>query len=303
MRAILIDPEKKTLTEIEVKGDGDIDEIYKLLHCNRFASGAKLSGSIEEGFDSIWVSDDYLEDRDDPRFWFQVDADHNPPTSFPLAGLGLAHGTDDEGRMCDVKISVADLASRITFTRRKFRGFEVRKGRGKLGGLPVHELVSVTVNAPIIDGAEEDLAKTKRPESWNAKMLISGAPLITDEQFEKLLANAPPSFAEMETHDPIPVVKIFLPHIRWLLVWIYPDDHDRTFAIARLGNHPPKAGDVLLSEIVQTRLGTIMPATSISILISHGPTTCCATSSVGDTTHRERTRQNTAATQSSEACQ
>jgi hypothetical protein len=94
-----------------------------------------------------------------------------------------------------------------------------------------------------------------RPESWNAKMVISGEPLITDEQFEKLLANAPASFAEMEHHDPIPIVKIFLPHVRWMLGWIYPKDRDRTYAIVKFGNETPEEGDVLLSEIVQSRLG------------------------------------------------
>jgi hypothetical protein len=42
-----------------------------------------------------------------------------------------------------------------------------------------------------------------RPESWNATMVLSGEPLITDEQFEKLLANAPASLEEMEHHDPV----------------------------------------------------------------------------------------------------
>jgi hypothetical protein len=97
---------------------------------------------------------------------------------------------------------------------------------------------------------------TNRPESWNAKMVLSGEPLITDEQFEKLLANAPTSLEEMETHDPIPVVKIFLPHIRWILAWIYPHDHDRAFAVVQFGKERPEAGDVLLSEIVRCRLGS-----------------------------------------------
>ncbi len=97
---------------------------------------------------------------------------------------------------------------------------------------------------------------TNRPESWNAKMVLSGEPLITDEQFEKLLANAPASLEEMETHDPVPVVKIFLPHMRWILAWIYPDDRDRAFAVAQFGSERPEAGDVLLSEIVQSRLGS-----------------------------------------------
>jgi hypothetical protein len=95
---------------------------------------------------------------------------------------------------------------------------------------------------------------TKRPESWNAKML-SGAPLITEEQFQQLLANAPKSFAEIEHHNPIPVVKIFLPHLRWILAWIYPDDLDRAFAIVRYGTNHPESGDVLLSDIVRSRLG------------------------------------------------
>jgi hypothetical protein len=94
-----------------------------------------------------------------------------------------------------------------------------------------------------------------RPESWNAKMVLSGEPLITDEQFDKLLANAPASLEAMETHDPVPVVKIFLPHIRWILAWIYPHDRDRAFAVVQFGNERPEAGDVLLSEIVSCRLG------------------------------------------------
>jgi hypothetical protein len=86
-------------------------------------------------------------------------------------------------------------------------------------------------------------------------MVLSGEPLITDDQFEKLLANAPASLEEMEHHDPVPVVKIFLPHIRWILGWIYPDDRDRAYAVVKFGNDNPEAGDVLLSEIVRSRLG------------------------------------------------
>lgn len=95
-----------------------------------------------------------------------------------------------------------------------------------------------------------------RPESWNAKMPLSGKPLITDEQLKQLVANAPKSLAEMEHHDPVPVVKIFLPHIRWLLCWIYPNDLDRAFVVAQLGVNKPEAGDTMLSDIVASRLGT-----------------------------------------------
>ena len=95
-----------------------------------------------------------------------------------------------------------------------------------------------------------------KPESWNAKMLISGEPLITDAQFEKLLANAPKSLAAMQRHDPVPIVKIFLPHVRWILGWINPNDLNRAFGIMKWGNRKPEAGDFLLSDIVNSRLGS-----------------------------------------------
>ena len=47
--------------------------------------------------------------------------------------------------------------------------------------------------------------------------------------------------------------------MRWILGWIYPDDRDRAFAVVKLGNKKPEAGDVLLSDIVRARLGTLSP--------------------------------------------
>jgi len=56
MRAILIDPERRTLTEIQLEDD-DYRKIQATLRCRSFTTGAHLSGSIEEGFDAIYVSD------------------------------------------------------------------------------------------------------------------------------------------------------------------------------------------------------------------------------------------------------
>jgi hypothetical protein len=147
-----------------------------------------------------------------------------------------------------VRISVEELAKRITFTRRKFKGFITETTENGC---------MITVNAPIIDDGESvSVSTTRRPESWNAKMPLNGRLLITDEQFERLLANTPPKSPEkMKHHDPIPVVKIFLPHIRWLLVWGYPDNLDRFFCVAQFGTKEPKPGDVYFSDIVKARLG------------------------------------------------
>jgi hypothetical protein len=145
MRALLIDPGRRTVTEVNLEDD-DYRRIRTVLCCRSYTSGAHLRGSIEEGFDAVYVSDDPLEQRDDPRFWFQIDADRDPPGSFPIAGPGLAMGVDTEGEGCDVRISAAELAARITFTERKFRGFTRRK--------TPHGLV-VGIKAPIIDGTNE----------------------------------------------------------------------------------------------------------------------------------------------------
>jgi len=66
MRAILIDPETKTFTEIQIADE--IAGIQKVLRCGRFTTGGRpLRGSLSTGFDTLYVSDDNLEDREGPR--------------------------------------------------------------------------------------------------------------------------------------------------------------------------------------------------------------------------------------------
>ena len=96
-------------------------------------------------------------------------------------------------------------------------------------------------------------APDQRPDSWNCKML-SGEPLITHEQFEKLLANGRPKTAG-EMLEIVPVVKIFLPHVRWLLVNIDPNNLDQVFAVMQWGQKKPEAAMMHLSDIVNARLG------------------------------------------------
>ncbi len=113
MRAILIDPDKRTFVEMQVGYDeGDYETV---LSCECFTTGAFLNGC-----DVVYVSDDDMDDRDNPRFWFQVDADRSPPSSFPIGGLGLVVGIAGD-RAADAKISIDEMAKRITFTERKFR--------------------------------------------------------------------------------------------------------------------------------------------------------------------------------------
>jgi hypothetical protein len=168
VRAILIDPEARTFSEVQL-GEG-IDKIQELIGCHSFTTGSRpLNGSMRQGFDTLYVSDDYLEDRDDPRHWFQVDVDRDPPSSFPIAGRGLVVGVDEQGAASDARISLAELTARIAFTQRKFRGFEVTQhdfATSLARGDQFVPLVSVTLKAPLIEGTDEDSQpKNERPES------------------------------------------------------------------------------------------------------------------------------------------
>ena len=58
MRAILIDPEKRTINEIQLhpKGDNDISIYHEALGCRSFENGSRpLNGSMMEGHDTLYV--------------------------------------------------------------------------------------------------------------------------------------------------------------------------------------------------------------------------------------------------------
>jgi hypothetical protein len=61
-----------------------------------------------------------------------------------------------------------------------------------------------------------------------------------------------------EAVDLKPVVKLFLPHVRWLLVGLDADS-DRVFYVSRVGAKPPEIGVAALSDIVGSRLGILTP--------------------------------------------
>jgi hypothetical protein len=153
-RAYLIDSKSQTITEVKV-GKG-LPAIYDILKCKHItASGKARRGNITAGFDSIFVSDEDIEGRspEETKYWFQVDADRNPPSSYPICGRGLVHGADKLGEMCDVTISIAEVRSRITFTQRRFQGFEVTHGFTEV--FERVPMMSVSPVAPIVDGAAE----------------------------------------------------------------------------------------------------------------------------------------------------
>ena len=145
MRAFVIDPEHRTVTEITTTGDWDA--IRDLLNTYRIAIAAPALVSYSDGGADAMYYDDYQDEAlEDPRHWYQIDADLHSRLSPPRAGralvIGVDHGkpypADDGvafyedlvgpdyrgGEHCDARISVEDLTARVTFTRRVFRDYE-----------------------------------------------------------------------------------------------------------------------------------------------------------------------------------
>ena len=59
--------------------------------------------------------------KGDPKFWFQIDADRERPSTFPIPGRGLVIGVTIDGGWIDTRLSLEELTARVTFTRRKFK--------------------------------------------------------------------------------------------------------------------------------------------------------------------------------------
>ena len=104
MRAILIDPVKKTVTEVEYSGP--IAQIYEFIHAGCFCLAGSLVNVLPETFDHR--SDDMFVDDEglfDPKYgWFKW---KGYPT--PLAGYGFLLGTDHVGDSIAAKSKIEDL--------------------------------------------------------------------------------------------------------------------------------------------------------------------------------------------------
>jgi Domain of unknown function (DUF3846) len=100
MRAILIDPVERTITEVE--HDGNYKSIYPQLGCDLFTC------VYLENDDAIFVDDEGL--LKGGQHFFKVNTYPQP-----LAGRGLILGCDADGETVGATISLAEITERITF--------------------------------------------------------------------------------------------------------------------------------------------------------------------------------------------
>jgi hypothetical protein len=116
MRAILIDPKKQNLTEVQICDD---DKEHQTILRSKSITRAGHLCRYDNGLDALYVSNDPYEDGDGgggPQlFFFFLNIDHDPPKLEDVHGLGLAFGTDLKGNVVDLRISVEELRKRIRF--------------------------------------------------------------------------------------------------------------------------------------------------------------------------------------------
>lgn len=101
MKAILIDPISKTVSEVEHAGD--LESIYKLLDCSMFEAPIRYPND-----DAMYCDEEAWMHLKEPYAGFMF-----PNWSYAILGKGLILGSTDEGEEADCQSSVDDFKSII----------------------------------------------------------------------------------------------------------------------------------------------------------------------------------------------
>lgn len=102
MKAILIDPFARTISEVEY--DGDYKSIYGFIDCDTF-------DCVRIGFNdaAIFVDDEGLINDKEQEFFVWKGFDQ------PLAGKGLILGADEDGGAVSPELTVEEAKAHITW--------------------------------------------------------------------------------------------------------------------------------------------------------------------------------------------
>lgn len=105
MRAILINPENQTVTEIQISDD--YREIYKALGCETFTAPV------------VYNNEDVLYCDDEGLFVPQKGGVIMDDWAYPILGKMLVIGCDDEGNSVDAKSTIEFFTKKITWLNEK----------------------------------------------------------------------------------------------------------------------------------------------------------------------------------------
>ena len=129
MRALLIDPKERSVTEVQ--NSGELSDTTRLLECETPTN----LGWLDKG-DTLWIDDDGM--RKNPRHFFAVNG------GCEIAGKGLVIGIDAEGNDCDATVAIADLLARLKFLWGELQGFHTTSTPNSISIKP---LISCTPDA------------------------------------------------------------------------------------------------------------------------------------------------------------
>lgn len=140
MKAILIDPYTKTVTEVD--HNGDYRQIYTFID----AQGFDVVGIDERN--AIYVDGEGLYTQNK---FFAWQGYHEK-----LPGKGLILGTDRQGETVATSLTVDEVKAKITWPAVKFEGIVTTQGRGELFGRPAAVISQTAVFSPAEDGDNTD---------------------------------------------------------------------------------------------------------------------------------------------------
>jgi len=116
MRALLIDPIARTITEVE--HEDKYTDIYRLIEAQPFDVM-----NIGDG-ESLFFDDEGLLKEPPPIDYFRFGDDGHP-----ISGKALVLGVNDEGDSIATKLTIAELQGMVQFLRLRFVGFEDISGK------------------------------------------------------------------------------------------------------------------------------------------------------------------------------
>lgn len=109
MKAYLIDPQAKTVTEVYY--NGNYQHIYQLIEVELFTVV-----NIDDNGNTVFIDDEGL--LNSPRYFFKLAGYPQP-----LAGKGLVLGTDDDGESVEPTITLEDVRGMVSFLQASVQGF------------------------------------------------------------------------------------------------------------------------------------------------------------------------------------
>jgi hypothetical protein len=126
MRAILIDPVTRSITETEVKPD-DWRDACRVLGCESIESAGQLDGNIMESWHGVVCDGKALLDEEHPpTHYFEINTAHG--WTYPIGSKGLITGHFSD-RTAPATLTIDEVRARVRFTERRFRGLRELKPR------------------------------------------------------------------------------------------------------------------------------------------------------------------------------